>query len=62
MNPVQQAELVRLYHQELLRQMHEQRWSCANRQPSLWQRLLHSLTQRRPQQVMRPGLKLAQSK
>ena len=61
MNPLQQAELARLQHQELLHQMHEQRWSHMNQQPSWWQRLQNSL-QRRPQFAPQPGLKLAQSK
>ncbi len=61
MNPLQQAELARLQHQELLRQMHEQRWSHMSGKPSLWQRLQQSL-QRRPQLAAQPGFKLAASK
>ena len=62
MNPIQQVELARLQHEELLRQMHEQRWSRANQQPSWWQRMQRSLHMRRPHFAGQPGLKLAQSK
>ena len=62
MNPLQQAEFARLQHQELLRQMHEQRWSHMIQQPNWWQRLQQSLRQRRSQLAPQPGLKLAQSK
>ena len=58
MNPLQQAELARLQHQELLRQMHEQRWSRMSQQPNWWQRLQKSF-QHRPQFAPQPGLKLA---
>jgi len=61
MNPLQQMELARLQHQELLRQMHEQRWAHMSQRLSWWQRLQQSF-QRRPQVAPQAGLKLAESK